>query len=43
MKAMKLLIVQPPPPPPSCHLHPLMSKYSPQLPILKHTQSVFLP
>jgi hypothetical protein len=27
----------------SCHLVPLRSKYSPQLPILKHPQPAFLP
>jgi hypothetical protein len=29
--------------PPFCHLTPLRSKYSPQHPVLKHLQSLFLP
>jgi hypothetical protein len=29
--------------PTSCHLIPLGSKYSPQHPVLKHPQSMFLP
>jgi hypothetical protein len=29
--------------PPSCHSIPLWSKYSPQHPVLKHPQFMFLP
>jgi hypothetical protein len=36
---MKLLIMQFSQ---TCHLNPLWSKYSPQHPVLKHLQSVFL-
>jgi hypothetical protein len=38
---MKLLTMQFPPI--SRHIIPLRSKYSPQQPVLKHSQSVFLP
>jgi hypothetical protein len=38
---MKLLIMQFPPN--SRHIIPLRSKYSPQHPVLKHPQSMFLP
>jgi hypothetical protein len=38
---MKLLIMQFPPI--SHHFIPPRSKYSPQHPVLKHTQSMFLP
>jgi hypothetical protein len=41
LQIMKLLTVQFSPL--SCYFLPLMSKYSPQHPVLKHPQSVFLP
>jgi hypothetical protein len=39
--AMKLLIIQFSPT--SCHIISLWPKYSPQHPVLKHPQSMFLP
>jgi hypothetical protein len=41
VQVMKLLIIQIPPI--SRHIIPLWSKYSPQHPVLKHPQSMFLP
>jgi hypothetical protein len=38
---MQLLVMQLPPT--SRHSIPLLTKYSPQHPVLKHPQSVFLP